>query len=117
MWWFGHGVGRTTTTIGTIVVFPPWGLYLLANAGIVLAGYEPMYITDALPEETRTNVLSVYDGVTSVPGRVNAAITGRKFYNSPSLKPKTNKDVETKDRDEKNRNRSKIDTPTSQRTR
>lgn len=86
-WWYGDGVGKTATNVGTIIVFPPWALYLLTNAGISLAGYEPYYITDAFPPKTRLGVLGMYDNITSVPGRINAEIAGKPFYSSPSVKP------------------------------
>lgn len=78
-WFFGPGFGRTTLNVGTIVLFPPYAIYLLANAGIGLAGYEPIYITDVLPEGPRAGVLEVYDNVTYTPGRMHAFIAGEEF--------------------------------------
>ncbi len=65
--------------VGTVVVFPPYALYLLGNAGLALAGYEPLYVTDALPGEARDAALTVYDGITSVPGRIAAGVAGEEF--------------------------------------
>ncbi len=78
-WFYGRGLGRTMTNVAAIAVFPPYAIYLLGNAGLQLAGYDPIYITDALPGEGRETVLGVYDGITSVPGRVTSTIAGREF--------------------------------------
>ena len=78
-WLFGGGIGRTAANVGTVVLFPPYALYLVGNAGLALAGYEPLYLTDALPEKPRGYVLDAYNGVTSVPGRMNALVAGREF--------------------------------------
>ena len=67
--------------VGTVVLFPPYALYLLGNAGVAFAGYEPMYVTDALPEPARKEVLGLYNGVTGVPGRLNALVAGERFVN------------------------------------
>lgn len=64
-----------------MVVFPPYIAYLLGNAGLALAGYEPLYVTNLLPNTPRGYVLTVYDGVTSVPGRFNAAVAGEEYKN------------------------------------
>lgn len=71
--------------IGTVVVFPPYALYLLGNAGVAFAGYEPLYVTDALPEPARKEVLGFYNGVTGVPGRVNALVAGEPYVQGPTL--------------------------------
>lgn len=81
-WFYGPGFGRTALNVGTIVLFPPYALYLLANAGIGMAGFEPLYITDVLPEEPRAGVLEVYDNVTYTPGRVHAFIAGEEFQDT-----------------------------------
>ena len=78
-WLFGHGMGRTMTTVGTAVIFPPYLLYVAGNAALSLAGYEPVYLTDALPDRAQEGVLFVYDEFTSVPGRVTSYFAGREF--------------------------------------
>ncbi len=78
-WVFGGGLGRTALNIGTVVVFPPYAFYMLGNAGIALAGYDPLYVTDALPGPARDGVLGVYNEVTSLPGRINAAVLREHF--------------------------------------
>ena len=77
-WLYGQGLGATLLNVGTVVIFPPYGLYLLGNAGIALAGYEPLYITDVLPDTPREEILSVYGRVASIPGNVAAKIAGRE---------------------------------------
>jgi len=81
-WLYGQGVGRTIVNVGTVVLFPPYALYLLGNAGLALAGYEPLYVTSALPEPARDYTLAVYDGITSVPGRITARIAGEEFQSA-----------------------------------
>lgn len=81
-WFYGPGLGRTMLNVGTVVVFPPYALYLLGNAGLALAGYEPLEMTDALPEQPREYVVAAYDGVVSVPGRITAMVAGRDFSGS-----------------------------------
>ncbi len=78
-WFYGGGIGRTELNIGAIILFPPYILYLLGNASLALAGYEPLYITNLLPEVPRGYVLFVYNGVTFVPGRLNALVAGEEF--------------------------------------
>lgn len=78
-WMYGHGMGTTIANVGTVVLFPPYALYLLGNAGLSLAGYQPVHVTDALPTPARTYVTEVYDDITSVPGRISAKIAGREF--------------------------------------
>ena len=78
-WFYGQGVGKTALNIGTVVVFPPYGLYLLSNAVLGLAGQQPLYITDILPEKPKEVWQGAYDEVTSVPGRVSAGLTGEQF--------------------------------------
>lgn len=65
--------------VGTVVLFPPYALYLLGNAGVAFAGYEPLYVTDALPEPAKKEVLGLYNGVTGVPGRLNALVAGERY--------------------------------------
>ncbi len=78
-WFYGGGIGRTMVNVGTAVIFPPYALYLVGNAGLALAGYEPLKATDLIPGQGKEYVLGAYNGVTSVPGRVNALVAGEDF--------------------------------------
>ena len=72
--------------IGTVVLFPPYAIYLLGNAGIAFAGYEPIYVTDALPAPAKKEALGLYNSLTGVPGRVNALVAGKRFVVNTSAK-------------------------------
>lgn len=78
-WFYGHGLGQSMTNIGTVVLFPPYALYLLGNAGIVLAGYQPLYLSSALPEKSKEIVLTPYNSITSLPGRITSTLAGKDF--------------------------------------
>ena len=78
-WFYGQGVGGTALAVGTVVLFPPYAIYLLGNGILSLSGYEPITVSGALPEEQGNAWNSVYSTVTSAPGRVNAAVAGREF--------------------------------------
>lgn len=78
-WLFGQGFGETLLTAGTIFAFPPYAIYVVGNGALSLAGYERIAIVDALPEESKESVNSVYDAITEAPGRVSATIAGEEF--------------------------------------
>jgi hypothetical protein len=48
-----------------------------------LAGCEECEATNLLPEVPREGFLLVYDGVTSVPGKLNAEIAGVDYQEKP----------------------------------
>lgn len=81
-WLYGQGLGSTILNVGAVVLFPPYALYLVGNGILSVSGYEPLYVTDALPETAREGYNEVYDGVTSVPGKLAAAAADEKFRNS-----------------------------------
>lgn len=93
-WFYGRGIGETALSAGAIVVFPPYALYLLGNSVLSMSGYEPIYITDALPDDERRAFDSAYADLTSAPGKLNAAIAGKEFRTvervDQSLKKYTN---------------------------
>ena len=76
---YGPGLGRASLNVATVILFPPYAIYLVGNALLSLGGYDQLHVTDALPEKGRDAVLSVYDGVTSVPGRLTAGIANEEF--------------------------------------
>jgi hypothetical protein len=78
-WLYGQGVGESAVTVGAIVAFPPYALWVLGNAALSLSGYEPIQVSDALPERERDAYRSVYDQITSAPGHATAAIAGTEF--------------------------------------
>lgn len=78
-WFYGHGLGQSITNIGTVVIFPPYALYLLGNAGLTLAGYQPLYLSSMLPEESKVVVLTPYNSLTSIPGRITSTLAGKDF--------------------------------------
>lgn len=86
-WLYGQGLGTSMVNISTSILFPPYAVYLLGNAGLEIAGLQTFYATDALPEKPRAFVLEFYDGLTSVPGRLAALIAGRSYHEKKALSP------------------------------
>lgn len=78
-WLYGPGLGRSALNIGTVVLFPPYAVYVLGNALLDVSGFQPMYITDLLPEDERQDYNRVFDSVTGAPGRLTAAMAGKEF--------------------------------------
>jgi hypothetical protein len=78
-WAFGDGIGHTTVKVGSLFVFPPYGLYLLGNSVLEVVGYERIEITDVLPEEQESQWDQVYQAIISGPGRVVAAVSGSEY--------------------------------------
>jgi hypothetical protein len=89
-WLYGNGVGETALAAGTVFVFPPYALYLLGNAALGLGGYEQMRLSDALPDQERSQWQGFYEGVTAAPGQVSAAIAGREFITREHAKERIN---------------------------
>jgi hypothetical protein len=81
-WLYGGGLGRTMVNVGTVVVFPPYVLYLLGNASLALAGYEPLHVTSLLPERPRQYVDDAFDAATSVPGRTVSFVAGEEYQSN-----------------------------------
>ncbi|NMC63374.1 MAG: hypothetical protein GYA55_09445 [SAR324 cluster bacterium] len=78
-WLFGQGIGETALMVGGIFVFPPYAIYVLGNGALQVAGYKPLHITDALPEDARNGWNYVYDSVTAVPGSMAASVSGQEY--------------------------------------
>ena len=78
-WFYGQGLGDTALKAGTAVAFPPYLLVLLGNAALSLSGYETVGVSNFLPDAGGQAWGNVYDGVTSAPGRMTAAVAGKEF--------------------------------------
>lgn len=78
-WFYGQGLGDTTTKVVSSVIFPPLAIYFLGNTALNLAGYEGVYVTDAFPEPYKSGTVGIYESVTSVPGRVTSTIAGSEY--------------------------------------
>jgi hypothetical protein len=76
---YGPGLGDAAVQVGTVVVFPPYALYLLGNAVLSLSGYEPVTVSSLLPEEKGKAWSRTYDSAVSGPGKVVAAMAGHEY--------------------------------------
>jgi hypothetical protein len=76
---YGPSLGDTALAVGTVVVFPPYALYLLGNAVLSLSGYEPVTVASMLPEEQGQAWSETYDSLVSGPGKVVAAMAGHEY--------------------------------------
>jgi hypothetical protein len=92
-WFYGQGVGEAALTAGTIFIFPPYALYVAGNAALDLSGHKQLRVTDALPSDEREVWNEVYEGVTSVPGRVTSGIAGEDFRSRADAKESLSKFV------------------------
>lgn len=84
-WFFGPGIGHTILNLGSVVVFPPYALYLLGNATLALTGNEPVRIIDIFPSGPKEVVNEAIDGVCSVPGRMTSLIASRPYVETLPL--------------------------------
>lgn len=91
---FGNGLGETALTVGTVLIFPPYGLYVLGNTVLDLAGYQPLHITNMLPPEGKEAWDTTYDDITSGPGRLAAASAGEEFRTRTRVKSETGKFID-----------------------
>lgn len=85
-WLYGQGVGETTVTIGSIILFPPLAILHLGNAAISYSGYKPLGVSYLLSDEDEKGWNSVYDGVMSGPGRVIAGVSGKEYRSKEVIK-------------------------------
>jgi hypothetical protein len=76
---YGPGLGNAAVQVGTVVVFPPYALYLLGNAVLSLSGYEPVTVASILPEKQGKAWSRTYDSAVSGPGKVVAAMAGHEY--------------------------------------
>ena len=75
----GPGLGDAAVNVGTVVVFPPYAIYLLGNAVLSLSGYEPVTVASMLPEEQGKQWSQTYDHIVSGPGKMVAAMSGHEY--------------------------------------
>ncbi len=90
-WLYGQGFGEALVSIGGIVLFPPYAIYLLGNGAISLSGYEPLYVTNLLPEAPRDGYNQFYDTVTSGPGRLSASFARKEYRTQEVIKERYKK--------------------------
>lgn len=76
---YGPGLGDTAVSVGTVVVFPPYAIYLLGNAVLSVSGYEPVTVASTLPEESGRQWSDTYDHIVSGPGKMVAAMAGHEY--------------------------------------
>ncbi len=76
---YGPGLGSTALNVGTVVVFPPYAVYLLGNAILSISGYQPITVSSILPEEDGKQWSNTYDELVSGPGKMVAAMAGREY--------------------------------------
>lgn len=96
-WLYGEGLGATALNIGGAIAFPPYAIYMLANGVISLSGYQPLNISDMLPDEERDAWQSAYHGVASGPGRLAAAAAGEEFRTEEAARARLKAAVEGAD--------------------
>jgi len=76
---YGPGLGDAAVNVGTVVVFPPYAIYLLGNAVLSISGYEPVTVASMLPEEQGKQWSQTYDHIVSGPGKMVAAVSGHEY--------------------------------------
>lgn len=79
-WWlYGPGMGKTMINMGTTLIFPPYGLYLLTNAGLSFMGLPPIKPIEAIPEGPKEVIDEAFDDIISVPGRITALANDKQY--------------------------------------
>lgn len=84
-WFYGQGLGEAALNIAGVVLFPPYGLYVLGNGVAQALGYEQFSIGDALPEDVGSEYKAGYDEVAGAPGRFTAALGGKEFRSKEAI--------------------------------
>lgn len=92
---YGQGIGEAALNVGTTVLFPPFGVYVLVNGVLTLTGHEPLRFSDALPEEGSKAWREVYGDVTSGPGKFVAAAAGKEFVTPERAKERLENHLRT----------------------
>lgn len=79
-WWlYGPGMGKTMLNMGTTLIFPPYGLYLLTNAGLSFMGLQPIKPIEAIPDGPKEVIDEAFDDIISVPGRITALANDKQY--------------------------------------
>jgi hypothetical protein len=76
---YGDGLGSTAINIGASVLFPPYILALVGNGALSIAGYEPLSISQVMPDSVKEPYVTGRDAITGAPGKAAAAIAGEEF--------------------------------------
>lgn len=76
---YGDGLGNAVINVGAAVLFPPYIIALVGNGALSLAGYEPLSISEVMPEQVKQPYVSGRDAITGAPGQAVAAIAGEEF--------------------------------------
>jgi len=83
---YGDGLGTAMLNTGAIVLFPPYGLFVLGNFALSSSGYEPIGVSNFLEGEEKEKWASSYSAVISTPGRVVAAASGDEYRTQERVK-------------------------------
>ena len=86
-WFFGHGVGTAIFNIGTAFSFPPYGVYLLSNAGLEASGFGAIYPTDLMPRTPAKYLKNGFRTMVSIPGRITAFVFRKPFHEFRPITP------------------------------
>ena len=99
---YGPGLGEAMMNVGATVVFPPYGLYILGNTILDMAGYEQLRVSNMLPTEETEAWDGVYESVVSGPGRTSAAVAGREYRSKELIIEDSRKLLEEISREQQN---------------
>jgi hypothetical protein len=83
---YGQGFGDLLINVGGILVTPWYALYVLGNGALSVADYEPLYVTNLLPKETKAGYDTVYTSIASGPGRGAAYIAAEPYRTEEIIK-------------------------------
>lgn len=87
-WLYGDGLGTAMLNIGTTVIFPPYGIFLLGNLALSASGTEPVGVGMFLEGEDEDQWDQMFSTAVSGPGRVAAAISGEEYVSPETSREK-----------------------------
>ncbi len=76
---YGDGLGNAAINVGAAILFPPYIIALVGNGALSIAGYEPLSISQVMPEKVREPYVTGRDAITGAPGQAVAAMAGEEF--------------------------------------